>query len=209
MCVSCGCHDPAEDHGDVRNITTLTLQGAADWAGTDIAGVLENMNETLKGASPKTLTGGKIQKERYAAVNVVKAADEQRYTLGLAYPAMRPDSARAADGHIDFVSEEVLEKTAWNWMAKSRDVNLHHQGGTSGHATVVESYIYRGPDWLIESPMDGKKYAIKAGDWLLGTVWDEYGWNLVKNGYINGWSPQGGAKRATPTQARLAQLRSN
>ncbi len=143
-----------------------------------------------------------------ALVQVVKAAAARQYTLGLAYPAMKPDTARAADGHIDFTSPEVLEKTAWNWMAKYRDVNLFHKSGTDGHATVVESYIYRGPDWEIESPLDGKSYVIKAGDWLLGTIWDDHGWDLVQKGFINGWSPQGGARRATPTPAKLAQLRS-
>lgn len=146
--------------------------------------------------------------ETYASVNVVKASEERRYTLGLAYPANKPDASRAADGHIDAVRPEVLEKTAWDWMSKYRDVNLFHKGGTDGHATVVESYIYRGPDWEITSPLDGNSYTIKAGDWMLGTVWDEEGWALVKAGYINGWSPQGGARREAASPEFLSGLRS-
>lgn len=143
-----------------------------------------------------------------AAVQVLKASDERRYTLGLAYPAMKPDSARAADGHIDFVSAEALEKTAWDWMTKHREIGLFHRDGYEGHATVVESYIYRGPDWQVTSPVDGSEVVIKAGDWMLGTVWDEYGWTLVKAGMVRGWSPEGGARRTKPTAERLAQLRS-
>lgn len=211
MCWTCGCCDPANDHGDPRNITTLILQGAADWAGTDLQGAIANINRTAQGCSPYGVLpqGGIVKRENlYAAVNVVKTAEERRYTLGLAYPANKPDAARAADGHIDFVSPEVLEKTAWEWMSKYRDVNLHHEDDTSGHATVVESYIYRGPDWKIQSPMDGNAYVIKAGDWLLGTVWDQTAWEDIKKGRINGFSPQGGAKRATPTPDKLANLRS-
>src|SRR5665213_1322460 len=94
---------------------------------------------------------------------------EQKYTLGLAYPAMKTDVAVAADGHIDFVSAEVLEKTAWAWMTDPGDINLFHKGGTEGHAKTVESYIYRGPDWKVNDCV------IKSGDWMLGTVWDDHG----------------------------------
>jgi hypothetical protein len=140
-----------------------------------------------------------------AGLTLVKAAIEQRYTLGLAYPAMRADKSVAADGYRDFITPDVLEKTAWGWMADARDVGLFHEAGTSGHATVVESYIYRGPDWVCAQP-EGET-VIKAGDWLLGTVWDEYGWSLVKSGLIRGWSPEGGARRAQPSSEALAQLR--
>lgn len=139
-----------------------------------------------------------------AGINVVKATEERRYTLGVAYPAMRADVAVAADGHIDFVSADVLEKTAWEWMRKHRDINMFHQDNTSGHAEVVESYIYRGPDWAI----DGSDYVVKSGDWMLGTIWDEEGWSLVKAELVRGWSPEGGARRVKPDAARLAELRS-
>ena len=137
-----------------------------------------------------------------AALNVVKAEEEHRYTLGLAYPAMKPDSARAADGYIDFVSSEVLEKTAWSWMEKNHEIGMFHRDGTEGHATVVESYIYRGPDWQVGPTV------IKAGDWLMGCQWDDYGWQMVKSGLANGWSPEGSARRSKPSPSRLAELRS-
>jgi len=204
MCLSCGCFEPANDHQDSRNITLLDLRCAAEAVGISVTEAAANLGQTLalcvatkRSATPPSDT----------AMCVVKATAEKRYTLGLAYPAMRPDVNRAADGYIDFASHEVLEQTAWNYMAKHRDINLFHKGGTSGHATVVESYLYRGPDWHQTSPVDGKEYVIKAGDWMLGTVWDDHGWQLVKAGLVNGWSPEGGAARAVPTPDRIAQLR--
>lgn len=141
------------------------------------------------------------------AVNLIKSQDERRYSLGIAYPAMRADKAVAADGHRDFVSAEALEKTAWAFL-KTGGVNMLHTDGTDGHADIVESYIYRGPDWNFTSPVDGKEYAVKEGDWLLGTVWDQEGWQMVKAGIINGFSPEGGARRITPSAERLLELRS-
>ena len=143
----------------------------------------------------------------YAECLVVKSVEERRFTLGVAYPAMKPDATKAADGHRDFVSPEVLEKTAHEWLRKYQDVNLFHQDDTSGHFTPAESYIYRGPDWTVTSPVDGSEYVIKAGDWMLGGYWDDYGWELVKAGLVNGWSPEGTARRSKPSPERLAQLR--
>lgn len=136
------------------------------------------------------------------ACNVVKASEERRYTLGLAYPAMRPDVGKAADGYRDFVSARTLEDAAWSYLRKGAGVGLHHAHGTDGHGTVVESYLYRGPDWPVGNTV------IKASDWLIGVVWDADTWPLIKSGRLNGFSPQGQARRATPTPEVLAQLRS-
>lgn len=206
MCVSCSCLRPDDTHGDERAIVLADLQAAADQCGCSVADVAANITKTL--AVCGCATGPDAPAEKTAAVVVLKAAAERRFTLGVAYPANKPDVVVAADGHRDFASPDALEKTAWEWMSKHRDVNLFHRADTSGHATVVESYIYRGPDWRITSPVDGQAYVVKAGDWLLGTIWDEPGWELVKRGLVNGWSPEGGARRRNPAPEALARLRS-
>lgn len=206
MCLSCGCHMPADDHGDCRHLTLTRLQGAADAAGTDIPHVVSNLVLALAHHAPSMAKEVQAVQTDLTACRVVKTTEERRFTLGVAYPAMKADVARAADGHRDFVSPEVLEKTAWEWLAKSRDVNLFHQRETLGHFTPTESYIWRGPDWQVDSPVDGKPYVVKAGSWLLGGVWDELGWAYVKAGLVNGWSPEGGARRSVPTPERLAQV---
>ena len=180
------------------------LLSAADAAGIPIEQAAKNVMATV------LMRVNKEAGTDLAACRVVKASEERRYTLGVAYPAMKADVSRAADGKRDFVSPEVLEKTAWSWMAKHRDINLFHRSdeASTGHGTVVESYIYRGPDWVQDSPVDGKPYVVKAGDWCLACVWDEFGWALVKAGLVNGWSPEGTARRSTPSPERLALLRS-
>ena len=118
-----------------------------------------------------------------------------RYLLGLAYPAGADDQIMTgADGARDYFTETELEKAAWAFMQGPRDIGLYHEDGTEGHATVVESYIYRGPDWECGDTV------IKAGDWLIGVICDPVAWQLYLEGHITGFSPQGKAKRRSATE---------
>jgi hypothetical protein len=141
------------------------------------------------------------------AFEFIKARPEHQFTLGLAYPANRPDKWKGMDGYRDFVGSDPLEMAAWNYMKAHRNITLFHEGGTEGHGTAVESYIYRGPDWVLSSPVNAEQVVIKAGDWLLGAIWDDSAWELVRKRAINGWSPEGSAHRERPTQRGLRELR--
>lgn len=137
---------------------------------------------------------------------VVKSQDEQRYTLSVAYPANRADIGRAQDGFRDAAGTRAVELAAWEYLTKSPHVGLWHQEGTQGSGRVCESYIYRGPDWTIKAA-DGSEQLIKAGDWLMGIIWEPNSWDLVKQGLIGGVSPQGSARRTSATPEFLAGLR--
>lgn len=145
--------------------------------------------------------------EDAAAYSVIKSLSSvpKRYTLGPAYAANKIDVGKGVDKHIDFIQEEALEMCAWGYLAKGREIGMFHLDGTYGHAVVVESYIYRGPDWTIDDGAEG--YVIKSGDWMLGAVWDDFGFDLVMKQLINGWSPQGKGIRTTPTPDELAVAR--
>ena len=141
------------------------------------------------------------------AGQVVKAAPERRYTLMVAYPANKCDVAVAKDGYQDFAGPDEVEDACWNYMTKSRNIGLWHQGGTDGAGELVESYIYRGPDWEV-SAADGSTHVIKAGDWLMGIRWTPEAWADVLSGKINGVSMQGSALREEADPADLIGLRS-
>ena len=49
MCMSCGCKQPNEDHGDDRNITMRDLEQAAEAAGADTQTVARNIQEGFQG----------------------------------------------------------------------------------------------------------------------------------------------------------------
>jgi hypothetical protein len=108
MCLSCGCNAPRNDHGDSRNLTIVDLRSAADAAGITIDQAATNISAAIsKGTSLKSAFDS-----AYVSCQVVKSSDERRYTLGLAYPSMKPDVSVAADGHRDFVGPDALETTA-------------------------------------------------------------------------------------------------
>jgi hypothetical protein len=191
MCVSCGCvlagtGTPDDDHGDARNITRTRVRLAADAALIETVAAARNILASL-GASE--LDDFDVAKSAEVGP-VLKAEAERQFTLCLAWPVLKPDVAKAQDGRRDYARADVIEVTAWAWMAKSRSVGLYHRDGTEGHGTVVESYIYRGPDWQATPDT-----LIKAGDWIIGTIWDDVGWALWKTNLVNGMSPLGTAQR--------------
>ena len=121
---------------------------------------------------------------------VVRTDNAERFTLSVAYPAGRANVSAGEDGFRDFASAQAIERAAHDYLLKSCQVGLLHEEGTEGAGQVVESYIYRGPDWDT-----GTGHVVKEGDWLLGIVWSEETWPLVVAGQIGGLSVEGTARR--------------
>lgn len=47
MCITCGCLNPTDNHGDERNITVKQLQNAGEAQGITFIQVLKNILKTL------------------------------------------------------------------------------------------------------------------------------------------------------------------
>jgi Putative phage serine protease XkdF len=151
-------------------------------------------------------TGRGEQSSVPVVVRVVKAAPEKRYTLTCVYPALKADAAVAADGWRDFAGPDAIEDAAWSYLRKGGQVGLWHLDGTTGSGEVVESYIYRGPDWTLTAA-DGSTQTVRKGDWVAGIIWTPEAWDLIKTGKIRGVSMQGTATRRMPSPEALASLR--
>jgi hypothetical protein len=184
-CCSCGCvldgtGTVDDDHGDPAHIVLAGLNAAA--GASEI---------TASQAAANILASLQLATTQAAAEDVTKGSEPQRYVLGIAYQAGQdPRIAKGQDGGRDFFTEAELEKAAWKFLQNGPQVGLFHLDGTEGAATVVESYIYRGPDWDL-----GDGIVAKAGDWLVGAVLSPKAWELHLAGKLNGWSPQGVARR--------------
>jgi Putative phage serine protease XkdF len=192
VCLSCGCvpsgGSPTDDHGDPANLTLGDLTDAANAQGMAVNQAAQNICDslaTMEAAQEVEMTGdgGDID-----VVVKALAVAPKRFVLGVAYPADR------VDGHGEYMTADQLEATAWDYARNHRRIGFYHVDGTEGHADVVESYIYRGPDW-VTSDIDGREQVIKAGDWVLGGILDEAGFDLVRRRKADGWSVDGMARR--------------
>ncbi|HXH23164.1 MAG TPA: hypothetical protein VNN10_14155 [Dehalococcoidia bacterium] len=45
MCITCACNTPEDNHGDPKNITLSQFREAAKATGTDMDGLLRNINQ--------------------------------------------------------------------------------------------------------------------------------------------------------------------
>ena len=124
--------------------------------------------------------------------------EEQRFILGLAYQAgIDKRIQKGQDGGRDFFTAEELEKACHTVLPGGGQVGLYHMDDPSvmGHMAVTENYIYRNEvPWVVKAA-DGSEQVIKCGDWVIGGVCDDIGWQLVKSGKVRGFSPQGVARR--------------
>jgi len=189
------------------SITELTAFAPErlDGVGTGATGIGFLMTKASRGApSPPR----RVPPEASSIVGlVVKTVAEQKYTLTVAYPALRADTSTAQDGHRDYASKEAVEAAAWSYLQAHRQIGLWHQNGTENAGTLVESYIWpaTAPEWTVKTAAG--EYTVKAGDWLVGVVWSPEAWQMIKSGQVGGLSMQGRAARARPTGEAIAALR--
>ena len=154
-------------------------------------------NAETREARSEILKGSTRRKKAREVYKVLKSSsDDLRYTLGVAYPAGELDK------HGDYATADELEGAAWAFMASGQIAKaapgVDHAVGSAGAGEVVESYIYRGPDWEIGDQV------VKCGDWMLGVVWDDDTWTSIKKGERNGYSMQGTGKRRPVVDEEIA-----
>lgn len=114
-------------------------------------------------------------------IPIAKVNAEKRLVTGIVY---EPD---VVDAQGDSASEEEIEKSAHDFLAKSRKTGLMHKTDVSDKVTVVESWITR------NSEIIGNQ-RVRKGTWLMTMkVADDGIWNDVKSGKYTGFSMSGRA----------------
>ena len=188
MCLSCGCvlasgGSPTDDHGDDDNFTVTELTAAASASGITLEQAAQNIVASLATPTIPDLDSEELVEKRLSVPQ-----NPQRFVLGVAYPSDQ------LDGHKEWMSAEEVEQTAWDYCRKHRRIGFFHADGTEGHMDLVESYIYRGPDW-VTTDIDGNEQVIKAGYWVMGGIADEPGFEAIVAERADGWSMDGFKKR--------------
>ena len=137
-----------------------------------------------------------VTKQVEIIVPVEKAGrPDKRFTLGV---VLEPDKE---DLQGDIESPEDIEKTAHDYMIRSRKAGQMHQGPALKGAEVVESYI--APCDMTIQCTDGSTQTVRKGSWVMGVIWPEKQWEEIKKGKFTGYSVQGRGRRIplgqTPT----------
>jgi Putative phage serine protease XkdF len=195
MCLSCSCvlagtGQPDDEHGDPDQITLADIVIASGLNNVDPAELVATIAASLQVAMP-------------GPAEVAKGQPEQKFVLGVAYQPGRDDRiTKGVDGGRDFFTEAELEKACWSFMQSDQQHGMFHMPGTEGAAQPVENYIYRNPiPWVVPVP-GGDPVVVRKGTWVLGAILDDPAWDLAKQGKVNGWSPQGVARRRTTRRTR-------
>jgi len=89
MCLSCGCGNPNDDHGDSRNITLTDLNQAAEAAGTTRDRVLQNiMQGSQQGSSDNEQQ--QQPEQQPVGVNTQSQAQQNQTAQATAQPGTLP-----------------------------------------------------------------------------------------------------------------------
>ena len=140
-------------------------------------------------------------------VEITKASsDELRIVYGVVLDPY------VEDAHGDIVPPKEVERTAHNWMAKSRIIGLQHSG--MADAEPVESWLVPYPtDKDYQAAMRGEAHSatrspfgtdvVHSGTWIIGTKLGPKEWQAVKDGELNAYSIGGFGKRNKVEQSAL------
>lgn len=116
------------------------------------------------------------------AGTIAKVDDDERLVFGWAYIAKRGEKI-IVDREGDFIEDpEVLAKSAYNFMLKSRQSDVMHT--QIPVADMVESIVFT-PDKIAKM---GLPNDFPVGWWVGFKVKDESIWKLVKNGDLSMFS---------------------
>jgi len=124
------------------------------------------------------------------SAHIVAKAHEQRYTLGPWYvPGVE-------DAHGEFTDEDTLQKALWDWVRSGdRTIYLQHSDKPAGEMVEIMTVPFAVEADLTVPNQGVTKYQFPANTPFMGVVWEQWSWNLVKEGKLRGYSIGGTARR--------------
>ena len=130
--------------------------------------------------------------EKLAAISakmpLMKAED--RYTLA---PVYVPGVEDADGEHAD---ADTLQKALWEWVRKGdRAIYLQHTEKAAGEMVEILTWPFPIETDLAVPGQGVAKFAFPAETPFMGVVWDDWAWDLIKQGELRGYSIGGKARR--------------
>ena len=153
--------------------------------------LLEDEMEDRGHARPYSITSDeKIALLVDKSAGIVAKANEQRYTLGPWYvPGVE-------DAHGEFTDEDTLQKALWDWVRSGdRTIYLQHSDKPAGEMVEIMTVPFAVEADLTVPNQGVTKYQFPANTPFMGVVWEDWSWQLVKEGKLRGYSIGGTARR--------------
>ena len=173
----------------------------AAWGGDAAISWTRGILESIENASPTVSdvhvdvpmgSGGSQKKKPPAIPSIFAKAEERRFTLG---PWYVPDSY---DAHGEWTGAEDLQSALWGYVRNGdRQIRLQH------NVDVVAGEWVEALTWpyAVNVPMldveTGKvvEQEFPPNTVFMGVIWEDWAWNLVKQGKIRGYSMGGAGQR--------------
>ena len=126
-----------------------------------------------------------------------KSDGEKRFTFG---PVYIPDSL---DAHDEFTDASELQKAIWDFVRKGdRSIRLQHTARKAGEWVEIATWPYPTevelslPDsGTIKATQPVEKATLPPNTAFMGVIWEDWAWELVKQGRLRGYSIGGVARR--------------
>lgn len=164
--------------GDPAILIRIYQKGAEGWKETP----------TLVGHKASTLT----QIEPLTKMSrLIKAATEERFTLA---PWYIPDKY---DAQNEWTDARELQKALWDYVKSGdRTIRLQHNKEVrAGEWVEAMTLPHSWTTPMTKANGTTTEITYPAGTVLLGVIWDDWAWDMVKNGEITGFSIGGSAER--------------
>lgn len=146
-------------------------------------------------------------------VSIFKADEDKKIVYGIVLDPYQPGGG---DAHGDYISPREIERTAHQWMKKSRLISLNHEQEAKG-AFAVESWVEQYPsrkDYIAAQKGEPhrafrREYGadvLHSGAWILGTQLTDELWDDFKRGEIEAYSIEGFGVRVPMSREELPDV---
>jgi hypothetical protein len=191
-CVHCG-----QEQRPPEGYDTSKEPDSSKWPTADCAPM---MKEALVVSDvPTTIAQPKRQRRFDLGYEVVKSAPELKYTFGVMYKATNDRDQPIEDAHREWATADELQGSQWEYV-KSGDRSIQLQHGIMGFMKIGEwvdivAWPKEETVTLTVPGQDPVQSVIPANSIYMGVLWNDQGWQLVKQGRIRGLSMGGLARR--------------
>lgn len=188
-------HDTFKPHVTVAYLPVDQEQPAADFAGLEV--VVDSLTVAV-GPQRLVMDFPSEEAEYYEEgpkpgwvpmTKAVETEEPERYTLG---PMYVPDQL---DAHGDWTDSKELQKSVWDYHDKG-DFRIRLQHNTeivAGRCVELLSWPYEVTVPLTKADGTVTEYTYPPGTPFMGTIWEEWAWELIQAGKLNGYSIGGKA----------------